>query len=58
LKEMKENARAFYDLMFNQFKPREAMEHYVGGEYIQHTPGVADEQAGPSCPRCIPGARC
>jgi len=55
---MKENARAFYDLMFNQFKPREAMEHYVGGEYIQHTPGVADEQAGPSCPRCIPGARC
>ncbi len=36
------NAEAFYDLMFNQCKPREAIELYVGDEYIQHNPHVAD----------------
>jgi predicted SnoaL-like aldol condensation-catalyzing enzyme len=36
------NAQAFYDLMFNQCKPREAIEQYVGDEYIQHNPHVAD----------------
>jgi predicted SnoaL-like aldol condensation-catalyzing enzyme len=38
----KENAQAFYDLMFNQAKPREAIERYVGGEYRQHNPDVGD----------------
>lgn len=38
----KENAMAFYDLMFNQCKPEEAMEKYVGDMYIQHNPGVGD----------------
>lgn len=38
----KANARAFYDLMFNQCKPREAVEKYVGDEYIQHNPHVGD----------------
>lgn len=38
----KKNAEAFYDLMFNQCKPREAIELYVGDEYIQHNPHVAD----------------
>jgi predicted SnoaL-like aldol condensation-catalyzing enzyme len=38
----KTNAQAFYDLMFNQCKPREAIEQYVGDEYIQHNPHVAD----------------
>lgn len=38
----KQNAQAFYDLMFNQCKPREAIEQYVGDEYIQHNPHVAD----------------
>jgi predicted SnoaL-like aldol condensation-catalyzing enzyme len=38
----KENAKAFYDLMFNQSKPREAIERYVGAEYRQHNPDVAD----------------
>ncbi|MGE0471148.1 MAG: nuclear transport factor 2 family protein [Nitrospira sp.] len=38
----KSNAQAFYDLMFNQCKPREAIEKYVGDEYIQHNPEVAD----------------
>ena len=32
----------FYDLMFNQGKPREAVTRYVGDEYIQHNPKVAD----------------
>lgn len=32
----------FYDLMFNQARPREAIERYVGDEYIQHNPHVAD----------------
>ncbi len=38
----KQNAMAFYDLMFNQSKPREAVEKYVGDVYIQHNPMVAD----------------
>jgi predicted SnoaL-like aldol condensation-catalyzing enzyme len=38
----KSNAKAFYDLMFNQCKPREAIELYVGDRYIQHNPHVAD----------------
>lgn len=37
----KETAVAFYDLMFNQCRPREAVEAYVGAEYIQHNPHVA-----------------
>jgi predicted SnoaL-like aldol condensation-catalyzing enzyme len=36
------SAKAFYDLMFNQCRPREAIERYVGGEYRQHNPDVAD----------------
>ena len=38
----KQNAMAFYDLMFNQSKPREAVEKYAGDVYIQHNPMVAD----------------
>ena len=38
----KANAQAFYDLMFNQCKPREAIERFSGAEYIQHNPEVAD----------------
>lgn len=38
----KETAQAFYDLMFNQSKPREAIERFAGDEYIQHNPEVAD----------------
>jgi predicted SnoaL-like aldol condensation-catalyzing enzyme len=42
LKKNKATAVAFYDLMFNQSKPREAIERYTGAEYRQHNPGVAD----------------
>jgi predicted SnoaL-like aldol condensation-catalyzing enzyme len=38
----KQNIMAFYDLMFNQCQPAEAIEHYVGDVYIQHNPAVAD----------------
>ncbi|MEQ8825104.1 MAG: nuclear transport factor 2 family protein [Filomicrobium sp.] len=38
----KENAMAFYDLMFNQCQPAEAIRLYVGDCYIQHNPHVGD----------------
>jgi predicted SnoaL-like aldol condensation-catalyzing enzyme len=42
LERNKRTAQAFYDLMFNQCKPAEAVERYVGDVYIQHNPAVAD----------------
>src|SRR6059036_3199032 len=42
LERNKQTAMAFYDLMFNRSKPREAVERYTGGVYIQHNPGVGD----------------
>ncbi|MCF8197450.1 MAG: ester cyclase [Sulfuritalea sp.] len=42
LERNKQNAMAFYDLMFNQCKPAEAIERYVGATYIQHNPAVGD----------------
>ncbi|HEY3412736.1 MAG TPA: nuclear transport factor 2 family protein [Armatimonadota bacterium] len=38
----KEAVTGFYDLMFNRCEPREAVERYVGAEYIQHNPTVPD----------------
>lgn len=38
----KANALAFYDLAFNQHKVQEATDKYIGKEYRQHNPGVAD----------------
>ncbi|MBU1210681.1 MAG: nuclear transport factor 2 family protein [Alphaproteobacteria bacterium] len=38
----KQNAIAFYDLMFNQCRPQEAIDLYAGETYIQHNPHVGD----------------
>jgi predicted SnoaL-like aldol condensation-catalyzing enzyme len=38
----KQAAQAFYELMFNQCRPREAIERYAGDVYIQHNPHVGD----------------
>jgi predicted SnoaL-like aldol condensation-catalyzing enzyme len=42
LERNKRNAMAFYDLMFNQSKPAEAITRYAGDRYIQHNPHVGD----------------
>ena len=42
LERNKRNVLAFYDLMFNQCRPAEAIERHVGDRYIQHNPHVAD----------------
>ena len=42
LERNKRNAMSFYNLMFNQCKPAEAIERYAGVSYTQHNPHVAD----------------
>jgi predicted SnoaL-like aldol condensation-catalyzing enzyme len=34
--------REFYELAFNEGKPQEAVERYVGDRYVQHNPMAAD----------------
>jgi predicted SnoaL-like aldol condensation-catalyzing enzyme len=45
LERNKKNAIAFYKAAYYG-KPREAVEQYVGGDYIQHNPDVADGTEG------------
>lgn len=42
LEQRKKDAQSFYALMFNENKPREAIEQYTGDQYIQHNPHVGD----------------
>ena len=42
LEDNKRAAQAFYELMFNRCRPREAIERFAGDEYVQHNPEVAD----------------
>ena len=42
LEQNKEAAQRFYALMFDDGRPREAVERYVGATYVQHDPHVGD----------------
>ena len=42
LDQNKRAAQRFYTLMFNESRPREAVERYVGDVYVQHNPHVGD----------------
>src|SRR5688572_23604673 len=42
LDQNKETVTSFYKTAFNDHKPAEAVEKYVGGSYKQHNPMVAD----------------
>jgi predicted SnoaL-like aldol condensation-catalyzing enzyme len=46
LERNKRNVVAFYDLMFNQCRPREAIARYAGDDYVQHNPEVVDGKQG------------
>ena len=42
LEARKRAAQAFYEMMFNDCRPREAVERFVGATYTQHNPHVGD----------------
>ncbi|PJG85532.1 hypothetical protein CVP05_05785 [Conservatibacter flavescens] len=42
LERNKANVLAFYEMTFNQHKVQEATDLYIGKEYLQHNPTVAD----------------
>ena len=42
LDQNKRAARSFYELMFDECRPREAIERYAGATYTQHNPHVGD----------------
>jgi predicted SnoaL-like aldol condensation-catalyzing enzyme len=46
LERNKANVLRFYDLMFNQSKPAEAMQRFGGAVYTQHNPEVPDGRDG------------
>lgn len=46
LERNKANVAAFYRMMFDECRPREAIETFAGDDYIQHNPHVATGKDG------------
>jgi predicted SnoaL-like aldol condensation-catalyzing enzyme len=46
LEDKKKRVVAFYNLVFNQNEVREAVELYVGDEFIQHNPNIETGRQG------------
>jgi predicted SnoaL-like aldol condensation-catalyzing enzyme len=46
LERNKANVVAFYDLLFNQGRPQEALERYVGADFVEHSPHVPPGKEG------------
>jgi predicted SnoaL-like aldol condensation-catalyzing enzyme len=46
LETSKRNVIAFYEMMFNDCQPRQAIERFVGDDYIQHNPHVEGGKEG------------
>jgi len=44
--EKKKNVIAFYNLVFNQNEVRNAVEQFVGDEFIQHNPNIETGKQG------------
>lgn len=42
----KVNVIAFYEMMFNDCRPADAIAQFAGAQYIQHNPHVADGKEG------------
>lgn len=46
LERNKANVTAFYRMMFDECRPKEAIETFAGNDYVQHNPHVATGKDG------------